>query len=142
MKDNKLYNIHGQAYGEYKDAFVRTFEVFAEDECGDEVHLNAMHQTVCLDNRRFFDSVVVFGDDFFDDGVLAYDIDVNGHGLDASDFDGVLRGLVVEALLGKHEYAGRYEDERRISDSVEYEYTNDGNSDTILKAMFHYDKVA
>ena len=80
------------------------------------------------------------GDSFFDDGVLAYDIDVNGWGLDCGDFDGALRDLVVEALLGENH--PHDEVARRIFYSVEYEDTNDGRNDVIRKAMWHYDNVA
>lgn len=138
----KVYNVYGKAYGEYKDAFIRTFIVTAEDEDGCKVNLYAIHQMVCLGNRRFFDSVIVFYDELFDSGVCAYDIDVNGYGLDDGDFDGMLRDLVVETILGKGNYKPSDDVARRIFDSVRYEYTCDGKSDAIKKAMFHYDNVA
>ena len=142
MSDNKLYNIHGKAYGEYKDAFIRTFTVTAEDEDGTPVHLNAIHQMVCLDNHRFFESLMIFGEDFFDDGVLAYDIDLNGCGWDASDFDIVIRELVADAILGKGNYKRDTKVAKCIRDSVDCYITNDGGNDVVRKAMWHYTNVA
>lgn len=140
MANKQHFNIYGEAYAEDKDVFIQTFTIRAVDDCGDPIHLNLMHTTVCVGENTFFEQYVVFSEEFFDSGVLAYDIDINGWGDDFGDQVGIIHDLVIEVL---EKYAGRefsHEESWELRDYIEIEETNDGANDEIKHALWHYRK--
>lgn len=131
-------NVYGKPYGEDKDAFIQTFTARVHDECGDPIYFNVMHTAVFVGDGTVIDHYVVFDDDFFDNGVRAYSIDINGRGDDWGDIDGMIRDLVLEVV---ERYSGvelTLDERLAIIDDVTYEETNDGMSNEVKHAMWHY----
>lgn len=147
-KDNVYYNINGGAYGEDKNAFTRSFEITC-DLYGFEFHGYAINQmvvwrpternvkngeTVHYKCGRFFESLALFGDDFFDGGVYNVTVDAYGTGWDHSDFDIALRELVADWLAGRED-----KDYEEVYAAIQYEEVDSYVSEHT--AMYHYDKV-
>lgn len=140
MANKQHFNIYGKPFAEDKDAFIFTSTIRAVDDCGDPVYFNMMHTMVCVDDGVFFNQYVLFDDDFFDNGVLAYNIDINGWGDDFGDMICMIHDLVIEAL---EKSAGRkfsHEKAWELRDHIEIKETNDGASEEVKHALWHYRK--
>ena len=84
----------------------------------------------------FSEALFIFGEDFFDDGVLASCIEPICSGWDASDFAGVLHDLVISVVLDGRE--ADLDTRRKISASITLSETNDGSNDTVYSASLLY----
>lgn len=140
MANNQYFNIYGEAYAEDKDAFIQTFTIRALDDCGDPVYFNMMHTTVCVEKNTFFEQYVLFDDEFFDSGVFAYSIDINGWGDDHGDMVGMIHDLVIEALEKCAGHKFSHELSWQLRDHIEIEETYDRANDEVKHALWHYRK--